>query len=238
MHRIKCILSTISAAILISSTTNGQSEIGDTIRDIDGNIYQTVKIGNQTWMAENLKTTKFNDGTPINNINNGQDWNIEVEDRETYCWLNFDNGKKDLGAYYNLNTVLNDKLCPSGWHVPSKEEWNALIEVLGGKEASVAKLMTAEGSRWDLNKIQPTNESGFSAFPTGFIGCSGLSVADGPSSFYNTDYEATYWSSSFDDFLFWSNRIFEVTEHSVFENWIKGTKLIYGGYSVRCIKDQ
>ncbi len=106
--------------------------------DIDGNIYKTVQIGTQTWMAENLKTTRYNDGSPIILGNGGPAGYTKWFDLQegAYCW--YDNDAKTYkdayGAIYNWHAVGTGKLCPTGWHVPTYSEWTTLITFLGGEE--------------------------------------------------------------------------------------------------------
>lgn len=101
-----------------------------TITDIDGNVYETVQIGEQAWMAENLKVITYNDGTPITLEENNTNWsNLSTE---AYCWYNNDsvNNADPYGALYNWYAVQTGKLCPSGWHVPSDSEWSELTTFL------------------------------------------------------------------------------------------------------------
>jgi uncharacterized protein (TIGR02145 family) len=105
-----------------------------TMTDIDGNVYATVKIGNQTWMTENLKTTKFNDGTAISYITDMSNWNVlgsgfSPNTIPEYCWYNNKSSNKPLyGALYNWPAVLSGKLGPIGWHVPSEQEWGTALK--------------------------------------------------------------------------------------------------------------
>jgi hypothetical protein len=93
-----------------------------TVTDIEGNVYRTIKVGNQVWMAENLKTTKFNDGTLISLVTNSSAWGKSSQ--PAYCWYNNDvTNKKFYGALYNWFVVETGKLCPVGWHVPSDKYW-------------------------------------------------------------------------------------------------------------------
>jgi len=108
-----------------------KSSIG-TITDIDGNYYTTVTIGTQVWMVENLKTTKYNDGTGIPLVTDNTVWcNLSTPG---YCWYNNDETtyKNPYGALYNWHTVHTGKLCPSGWHVPTDSEWITLTSYFGG----------------------------------------------------------------------------------------------------------
>ena len=108
--------------LLIQTNLNAQPE---TVADIEGNIYSALRIGNQIWMAENLKTTKFNDGTLIPFVSSNLEWNKLSQ--PAYCWYNNDelNNRKLYGALYNWFAVETGKLCPLGWHVPTDKEWFA-----------------------------------------------------------------------------------------------------------------
>jgi len=113
------------------------------IEDIDGNVYKTIQIGSQIWMAENLKTTKYSDGSPILFGTGGPagytDW-FDAGDGNylyyngAYCWYDNDSStyKDVFGAIYNWHAVGTGKLCPTGWHVPDNSEWTTLITTLGG----------------------------------------------------------------------------------------------------------
>ena len=111
----------------------------DTVVDIDGNIYKTVKIGDQIWMAENLKTTKLNDGQSILYEPDNSDWtNLRIPG---YCWPNNEDLNKDeYGALYNWYAVDTEKLAPIGWHVPTYDEWEILADYLGGISVAGGRL--------------------------------------------------------------------------------------------------
>ncbi|MDF1561355.1 MAG: fibrobacter succinogenes major paralogous domain-containing protein, partial [Bacteroidales bacterium] len=100
------------------------------VADIEGNLYSTVTIGTQVWMAENLKTTKYNDDTPIPNITADEEWIVITS--PAYCWFGNNISNKDIyGALYNWYVIGTGKLCPDGWHVPNDEEYKTLEKVLG-----------------------------------------------------------------------------------------------------------
>jgi hypothetical protein len=103
-----------------------------TIRDIDGNVYKTVTIGKQVWMAENLKTSKYNDGRAIPLVTDNTAW--EALNTPAYCWYDNDESanKTKCGALYNWFAVNTNKLCPTGWHVPNDREWTNLPPLSGG----------------------------------------------------------------------------------------------------------
>jgi len=162
-----------------------------TVTDIDGNVYQTVKIGNQVWTVENLRTTKYNDGTPIPLVTDSVAW--KALNTSGYCYYNnttnADNIKK-YGALYNWYVVNTKKLAPKGWHVPTDAEWTTLENYLiangynwdgtttGNK---IAKSMAAK-TDWETsatlpgaigNDLMKNNRSGFSALPGCYRGIDG-----------------------------------------------------------------
>jgi uncharacterized protein (TIGR02145 family) len=137
------------------------------VTDSDGNIYQTVTIGTQVWMKENLKTTKYNDGTSIPNVNDVTSWS-ELS-TGAYCWYNNDNSNKSTyGALYNWYTVNSGKLCPAGWHVPTDSEWTILATYAGGESVAGGKLKETGTTHWITPNYGATNETGFTAVPTGY----------------------------------------------------------------------
>jgi len=130
--------------------------------DQDGNTYKTVTIGTQTWMAENLKTTKYNDGTSISYISDADAWYNTYT--PAYCWYN--NSiiyKSSYGALYN--GINLSKISPTGWHIPTKAEWNTLVNFLGGETIAQGKLKEKGTSHWLSPNTNATNESGFTALP-------------------------------------------------------------------------
>jgi uncharacterized protein (TIGR02145 family) len=138
------------------------------VTDIDGNIYRTIEIGTQVWMAENLKTTRLNDGTEIPEIRSGYEWRGMTT--PAYCWYNNDSiaYRSVYGALYNWYSVNTEKLCPEGWHVPSKGEWETLIGGLGGSFNSDFLVKEAGNTHWLYTSANVTNGSGFTALPAGY----------------------------------------------------------------------
>ena len=134
------------------------------VKDIDGNIYHTVTIGNQVWMVENLKTTRYNDGTAIPNVTDSSVWS--KLSTPAYCWYNNDASsyKATYGALYNWYAVNVQKLCPKGWHVASNAEFYALNSFLDGE---CGKLKEAGTIHWYSPNKGATNETGFTALPGG-----------------------------------------------------------------------
>ena len=136
-------------------------------QDIDGNYYNTVTIGSQVWMTQNLKTTRFNDGSNITLADPAS--SLENITDPVYCWYenNPDVYKETYGALYNWYAANSNKLCPAGWHVPSDAEWTTLTDYLGGLDIAGSKLKEAGNNHWVIGNSDATNESGFTALPGG-----------------------------------------------------------------------
>jgi uncharacterized protein (TIGR02145 family) len=161
------------------------------VSDIDGNVYKTIQIGSQTWMAENLKTSKYNDGSQIPEVNGGYYWvglktgaYFSLKDAATY--------KNTYGSLYNWYAVKTGKLCPTGWHVPSDDEWKQLEMALGmtqaeadswggedygdimrGTDQGTQMRATGGWDDWEGKYGNGTNTSGFSGLPGGDTGWDG-----------------------------------------------------------------
>ena len=193
------------------------------VKDIDGNIYKTVKIGSQDWMAENLKVTKFNDGTsiPFSTKVNWKEWSNPAP---AYCWYD-DNetaNKSIYGALYNWYAVNTSKLCPIGWHVPSDDEWNTLTTFLGGWEVAGGKLKETGSNHWKSPNASATNETGFTALPGGMRSNTIM---------YNLIGESGLWWSSTD-----SSANSKVLGSS-FGSVAKSNNSKFRDLSIRCLKD-
>jgi len=197
--------------------------VNSTIVDIEGNIYSIIRIGDQLWMGENLKTTTYNDGALIPLEENDMVWN--TFSTSAYCW--FDNNKTiygaTYGALYNWYSVNTNKLCPVGWHVPTDEEWNTLVDFLGGEDVAGGKLKESGYSHWNSPNEGADNSSGFTGLPGG-------SRSD---LFHSLGSGGRWWSSTqFDGTNSWALSV-EYTYASTFlYNYSKNH-----GYSVRCIRD-
>jgi uncharacterized protein (TIGR02145 family) len=120
----------------------------ETVTDVDGNVYRTVKIGTQTWMAENLRTTKFRDGSPIPQVTDNDAWKSRTA--AAFCWQNNDASTgRHLGAVYNWYAAADPHgLAPAGWHVPTRNEWQELLDELGGAEFAAQKVKSAMAADW------------------------------------------------------------------------------------------
>lgn len=198
-----------------------------TATDIDGNIYNVVSIGDQVWMVENLKVSRYNDGEPILMITENFVW--EFSSSPAYCWYNNDVSNKDsYGAMYNWHAVNSHKLCPQGWHVPTNEEWETLTTYLGGLTSSAAKLKESGYAHWIGSNSDATNESKFTALPGGY-----RSYHNG--AFFRLGENATFWSStSNNEVEAWSRAI---TNYDITSVQIISNHKSYG-ISVRCILDK
>jgi len=207
------------------SLLTGQSAA---LSDLDGNTYKTVAIGTQVWMAENLKTTKYNDGTSISLVTDDTAWG--KLSTPGYCWLNNDaaTNKGTYGALYNWHTVNTKKLCPTGWHVPTNDEWTTLFSFLGGGAVASIKLKESGTAHWYSPNIG-TNTSGFTALPGSFRYCTGSYAGK----FYAIGSEAVWWTSNVkfeNSALFWSIGDDNVVWNAFLEEG--------HGYSVRCMKGE
>jgi len=195
----------------------------NTVTDIDGNIYHTVEIGTQTWMIENLKTTKYNDGTSIPAVSDSTGW-VTITS-PGYCWYKNDSTsfKKNYGALYNWYAVNTGKLAPKGWHIPTENEWETLFTYLGGEKVAGGKLKETGTQNWLAPNANATNVTGFTALPSGsrYYG-----------KFNNEGYLCICWCT--DEYSYgafnWSIRYNSSEVLSAFSDK-------RSGLSVRCIKD-
>lgn len=216
----------IMLSISCSKEENDENSTPTTVTDIDGNVYHTVTIGTQVWMAENLKTTKFRDGSPIPNVTENSSW-IALGS-PAYCYYNNDNNNKNTyGALYNYYAVIDSKnLCPTGWHVPTNEEWIVLENFLGGSSIAGGKMKAA--TLWNNPNIGADNSSGFTALPSGWRDDGTI---DG--GFYDLGSQFKWWSSSTYDL---NQGWFGIIGVNSAEHYRDGN-LKQNGYSIRCIKD-
>jgi uncharacterized protein (TIGR02145 family) len=204
------------------------------IKDIDGNVYKTVIIGKQQWMAENLKVSRYNDGTVIPNVKDSLDW-IKLS-KGAWCYMKNDSSYNELyGKLYNWyvvgqKTIDNKNVCPIGWHVPTSTEWNELIEYLGGQMVAGGKIREIGLVHWlepFLKDTKSTNTSLFTALPSGRSSVVDNIRFDGISKY------AVWWTSSEKnkDFSSYIGLDYFIDILSPEENR-KQT-----GNSIRCIKD-
>jgi len=223
-----------------------------TVTDVDGNEYQTVRIGNQVWTTENLRTTKYNDGTNISLVTNASSWGMSTG----YCF--YDNStdpaeQKKWGALYNWNAVKTGKLAPKGWHVATNAEWDTLQLYLMTNgynydgtisaferdsfetdENKIAKSLAAK-TDWTVDSsnegsigktLEYNNASGFSAIPSGFR------YYDG-GFFYQGDFCFFWTSSEYDASYAWYRMLWDTTCY-----FNRGYRVKFLGCSIRLIKDK
>jgi uncharacterized protein (TIGR02145 family) len=225
------------------SGTSGQPCPGmPTVTDIDGNVYNTVQIGNRCWMKENLKTTKYRSGATIENAIDWAAW----ADLTTgaYIWYDNDISYRNLyGALYNWYAVSDPEgLCPAGWHVPTHEDWTDLrltttahVSPNGNKLKSFRQAFSPLGGdcytndhpRWDAHATHyGTDDFGFAGLPCGY-----RTWASG--SFYNLGQTGQWWSSidhlSFDEWAYW----LLYSDGTLEEGYMNR----HYGFSVRCVRN-
>jgi uncharacterized protein (TIGR02145 family) len=213
-------------ALLNSITLIAQKKAGS-VKDVDGNVYKTVSIGDQVWMAENLRTTKLNDGTAIINETDMTKWVHATA--PAYCWLNNDEKMKTVyGAMYNWHAVNTGNLCPAGWRVATDDDWTKLTELLGGIEVAGGKLKDSGTGKWVSPNSGATNETGFSAIPAGYR----YGYFWGQGTFYEMGLNGYYWTGTVcTDTHSWS-RTMNANNTKVYRSiFVKNN-----GFSVRCIK--
>ena len=211
------------------------------VTDIDGNVYKTVNIAGKEWMAENLKVKKFSNGDTIGKVDWFSDaskfinWDDEA-DRPLYKFLDFDSlsavkSFKTVGLHYNWS-VVNDtrNACPSGWHIPSENEYTNLINNLGGMYLASNKLKEVGLVHWKESLVTSTNSSGFTAIPSGSFNMVTINrssfayfwtstLVDNPDVSYKNSFAKVLFLSSYDS-------IAKITSHRV-----------RNAGSIRCIKD-
>lgn len=203
-----------------------KENITGTVGDTDGNTYKTVKIGTQIWMAENLKTTKFNDGGPINMVSAPAEWsNLSTA---AYCVYNNDPNSfiNTYGLLYNWHAVNNGNLCPVGWHVPDDSEWITLINFLGGIDKASGKLKESGTLHWIYPNTGAVNEYGFTALPGGW-----RFYSDGSYNWIN--YGGYWWSSTSET----TSNAWNINMAYDYEHIGRDDNDKKYGFSVRCIKD-
>jgi len=219
------VITMLSSSCKKSSDNNNNNPPTTNVTDKDGNVYTTVTIGTQVWMVENLKTTKYSDGTSIPLVTDYTAWiNLSTPG---YCWFNNDAGtyKNTYGALYNWYTINTGNLAPTGWHVPNLADWSTLITFLGGDQVAGGKIKTGTG--W--NSGSGSNSSGFTAYPAG-----SRTPFSGSPGFGSMGSDAYFWLPTERD-----------SETAYMIQLVGGYDKIYTdswdpkgcGFSVRCVKN-
>lgn len=192
------------------------------VKDVDNNEYTTVQIGNQTWMVENLRTTRLNDGVPITYTSDNTAWS--ALSTPSYCWYDNDiSNKTAYGALYNWSAAKEPKLCPAGWRVPTLEDWNTLIIFIGGESTAGGKLKESGITHWKSPNTGATNESGFTALPGGCRYNTGTYANLGDNGNYWTSTQISEVESWYLDLFF------------QYANIVKTNESKKSGFSVRCV---
>jgi uncharacterized protein (TIGR02145 family) len=214
-----------------------------TVTDIDGNVYDTVNIGIQTWMKENLKTTQYNDETPIPLESDGSKWaGLKTP---AYCWIenNETAYKNTYGALYNWYAVNTGKLCPEGWHVSADTDWTTMGNYLiangynynGRTTANEYGKAIASVTGWSSTSIDcaigsdnypdKRNATGFTALPGG--------IRSNDSNIYKIVFYGMFWTSSERDTSFAFDRYLGYDHCGVVRSW----RHKENGLSVRCVRN-
>jgi uncharacterized protein (TIGR02145 family) len=212
-------LSVVILAFICLTGCNSNS-----VKDIDGNYYRTAKIGNQIWMAENLKTTKLSDGTSIPVVPDYDTWS--KLNTPAMSWYNNDSTLKNInGGLYNWQVVDTRKLCPAGWHVPTYRDWFILRMYIKVPELAGGTLKETGTAHWRSPNKGATNSTGFTAIGSGMRSFNG--------SFNYNRISGLWWSST----LSGNNAYYSILNYKSTAITVEpGSKL--NGFSIRCIKDQ
>ncbi|HKK20035.1 MAG TPA: fibrobacter succinogenes major paralogous domain-containing protein [candidate division Zixibacteria bacterium] len=218
-------LVTILCLLIVSCGSDSSTESNQPAAaiDVDGNVYKTVKIGDQIWMAENLKVTHYRSGEPIPHPS-ASSWDLLT----TGAYGNYGNDTA-LGEYfgriYNGYALTDARgVAPQGWHIPSLQEWQELIDFLGGDSVAGGKLKETGTEHWTSPNAGATNASGFTALPGG----AWVQVPD-----RNIGFSGNFWTSTrgTGDSA-WGFRVVYSDSAAHFEVCVKK-----GGMSIRCVKD-
>jgi len=201
------------------------------VKYIEGNIYKTVRIGKQVWFAENLRTTKYNDGSVIPTGHSQEQWRKLII--AAYAWYNDNDDiyKNAYGALYNWHAVNTGKLCPKGWRVPSERDWSTLLSgYIGGEFHAGGKLKSSRTTpeahpRWTSPNTGAIDEYEFSMLPGGCRSALG--------SYFGIGDYGTWWSSS--EIFFDDAYVIRAYYHSLNVGRIYLDKSY--GFSVRCLKN-
>jgi uncharacterized protein (TIGR02145 family) len=195
------------------------------IADADGNIYNTILLKDKIWMAENLETSTFNDGTSIPLVSDNAAW--MTLSSPGFCYYNNDEitNNATYGALYNWYAVSSGKLCPSDWHIPSDEEWTDFTNFLAGESIAGGRLKEAGTAHWSGPNMGATDDKGFTALPGGSRDKNGI--------YSQLGLDGNWWSSSeYNASDSWSRNMNYNSISIIKYHLSKST-----GVSVRCIKN-
>jgi len=232
----------------IAFTTRPAAE--DMVMDVEGNIYKIVKIGEQTWMAENLKTTMYADKTPIPFVEDQKEWFHFTRESLGYCWYGDVSSQGSvLGALYSWPAATRafdgiatieegvQGVCPEGWHLPSDDEWRQLEMHLGMSQEDVdtkrwrgldegGKLKQKGTKYWKSPNTGAVDEVGFNALPTGY--------RHGSGEFHEVAQTTRFWTSTSNAYGYAWYRRLDYDTASIYRDFSG----VFRGHSVRCVKDE
>ena len=194
-----------------------------TVSDLQGNIYRTKKIGTQTWMTENLTAKIFQDGSGIPFVRGSTWYSLTTP---AFCWVE-DNDSRTIvyGMLYNFYAVTDPRnVCPTGWHVPSVDEWKAMITSLGGNDVAGGEMKETGTAHWSIPNEGASNSSGFTGLPAG--------IRD-QLSFMNFDISGYFWSATSLDSDFGQIQALRYSSDDLFSDQYPKT----AGASVRCVEN-
>ena len=216
--------------ILLVNIILWESEPEDVCEDIDGNVYETVWIGEQLWMAENLKVTHYNNGDAITHITNEEHWG-SLDEGQYGVYDDEPTNANIYGNIYNWAVIGDIRgICPVGWHVPSDDEYTVLTDFLGGESVAGGKMKEAGLEHWNYDSdqisLEATNESGFTGLPAGHRNTnSGDYIYMG---FYGYFWSSTENGSD----LAWRRYLFHYSSGVARDTFGKPN-----GFSIRCLRD-
>jgi uncharacterized protein (TIGR02145 family) len=197
----------------------------ETVFDIDSNSYMAFGIGTQIWMAQNLRVSRLSNGAKINLVTENNQW--KSLNQPGYCWYNNDSIKNErFGALYNFFTVETGLICPTGWHAPTRNDWNILIKSLKGANVAGGKMKSYYSGFWSYPPDY-SNPPGFSAMPGGFRS----SVSN--RQFISKDTSGYWWSSISDIDSGCYSTILKASSPVVYSSYLSRQN----GLSIRCVKD-
>jgi uncharacterized protein (TIGR02145 family) len=220
------ILTVFGFILILPNSCKKADDTTLTVTDKDDNVYKTVTIGTQVWMAENLKTTKYLNGDLIGTTTPAA-LDLSGEDTPEYQWA-YNGDENNVAVYGRLYTWYaatdSRNVCPEGWHLPNKIEMTKLTDYLGGDTIDGKKLKETGTTHWISPNTGATNESGFTALPGGYHGYGGT--------FYFIGYAGYWWSATeFDTDNAWYRGLYY---NGIYEHNLSNNKKV--GFSVRCIK--
>ncbi|MBS9525268.1 fibrobacter succinogenes major paralogous domain-containing protein [Litoribacter alkaliphilus] len=216
------------------------SIINNIVVDIEGNVYKVIKIGNQIWMGENLRSSTFCNGDKLEEIGMPtEEWFTGITIPASWSIDNDDTYDYPYGKLYN-NAAAEDErnICPCDWEIPNDDDWNELISYLGGNEVAGHKLRSTKENYWrEQNYFLATNESGFDALPTGYIIYSGHESYLANHPWYYFGSETMFYSSSQSEseYLIY-NPLGRFTLNSEIWGYGRDNQYFISASSIRCIK--